>query len=388
MVNFIVTGNCRRVVSAVLLAIRSFTDAKCIVAGGQATRILRWSGLCKRQITVDVDGGDDDGYVHAVNRIADANPHVILIPADCDAIRLANRVYGRLKVMTTPIPALPTLEMFDNKWRFHQFCTGLGLPVPETLYFPSKAGMDFRAIASEIGVPFIVKPLDRAGSTGVHIVLGEDDFKASILENAGYDYGAVIAQRFIRGDDIDASFLAVGGRVSALAVQRASGSRIEFLSNPSLEAMASELSGASAYHGVMHVDARVEEGTGKVWLIESNPRFWASLTASVWCGLNFVAESIVPASKNAEMRMLTAGSASIRHPLIHPAVWRGMLADRSGKGRLLRAIAFDPPALGQFARELPATALRFARARTYPFLKGWQGEPPGTAPAPHEVGGF
>ncbi|OWW19283.1 ATP-grasp domain-containing protein [Noviherbaspirillum denitrificans] len=363
MINFIVTGNCRRVVSAVLLAIRSFTDAKCIVIGGAATRPLRWSGLCKRQVTVDIDGADDATFTEVVNRIADFNPHVILIPADCDAIRLANRVRDRLRVKTTPIPMQQTLDMFDNKWLFHQFCTRIGLPVPDTLHFPSKAVMDFHAIESRIGLPFVVKPLDRAGSTGVHVVRSAEDFAASILDNTGYDYGDLIAQRYIHGDDVDVSFLAFGGNVSALAVQRASGSHIHFVANPALEAMAVTMSGASAYDGVMHVDARMEEGTGKVWLIESNPRFWASLPASVWCGLNFVAESLVPAPRGARVRVLAAGSVSMRHPLVQLSAWRGMLADRGGRGRLLRAMAFDPPALRDFARELPATALRFARAR-------------------------
>lgn len=370
MINFIVTGNCRRVVSAVLLAIRSFTDAKCIVVGGKATRPLRWSGLCKRQMTVDIDGGEDAHFIDVVNCIAKINPHVILIPADCDAIRLANRVEGRLKVKTTPIPALQTLDMFDNKWRFHQFCSELGLPVPDTIHFASKATMDFGAIAAKLGMPFIVKPLDRAGSTGVKMVRSAEDFRASILDNPQYDYGALIAQRFIRGEDVDVSFLSMEGRMSALAVQHASGSRIVFLSNPALEAMASTLSEASGYNGVMHVDARVEEGTGKVWLIESNPRFWASLTASVWCGLNFVAESIVPSLRDAEVRTLTAGSANIRHPLMRPSAWHGMLADRGGRGRLMRAMAFDPPAMGEFARELPVSMLRFARARVRTHFKG------------------
>ncbi|HZW21011.1 ATP-grasp domain-containing protein [Noviherbaspirillum sp.] len=381
MINFIVTGNCRRVVSAVLLAIRSFTDAKCVVVGGKATGILRWSGLCKRQITLDIDGAADAAYVAAVNRLAESNPHVILIPADCDAIRLANRVRGRLKMKTTPIPALPTLDMFDNKWHFHRFCTDIGLPVPDTIRFAAKATMDFHAIVSRLGLPFVVKPLDRAGSTGVHVVSGAEDFFASIIDNPGYDYGPLIAQRFIRGDDVDVSFLSVEGRLSALAVQRANGSRIDFVTSPPLEAIATALSHASTYHGVMHVDARVEEGTGKVWLIESNPRFWASLTASVSCGLNFVAESIVPAAGDAGVRALTAGSASIRHPLIRPSAWRSMLADRSGQGRLLRAMAFDPPALGAFARELPASVFRFARTRARPCLSG-SGKSAGTVTEP------
>jgi hypothetical protein len=120
------------------------------------------------------------------------------------------------------------------------------------------------------------------------------------------------------------------------------------------------------------VEASVEEGTGKVWLIDSNPRFWASLTASVWCGLNFVAESLMPAPAGTCVRALVAGSANMRHPLVQPSAWQGMLADRGRRGRLLRAMAFDPPAFGEFARDLPASALRFARVRTP--LKAWPGK--------------
>lgn len=377
MINFIVTGNCKRVVSAVLLAIRSFTDAKCIVVGGQATRVLRWSGLCKRQVTVDLDGGNDAGYVELVNRIASENPHVVLIPADCDAIRLVNRVRGKLKMRTTPVPDLPTLNMLDNKWLFHQFCSEHGLRVPETQFFDRKADMDFGRIVAALGLPFVVKPLNCAGSTGVHIVRSEKDFHASILDNAGYEFGALIAQRYINGADVDISFLALGGRMSAFAIQQASGAHVHFLSNPALQSMAAKLAEASEFHGVMHVDARVEDGTGKVYLIESNPRFWASLTASVWCGLNFVAESLLPAPGTIGVRALTTGSANVRNPLVRFSAWRDLFADRGGQGRLLRGMAFDPPALGAFARELPTAMLRVAARCKQLFKVGRRNAAPG-----------
>lgn len=372
MINFIVLGNCKRVVSAVLQAIRSFTDAKAIVIGGPATAVLRWSALCKRHITIDLEGRDDDSFVDIVNGIAKTRPHVILVPADCDAIRLANRVRGRLAIRMTPIPELATLNMFDDKWQFHQFCSREGLPVPATRHFASKSELKFDAIAADLGVPFVVKPLNRAGSLGVHVVTSAEDFESSIVNNDDYDFGALIAQRYIEGPDIDISFLSISGRVSALAVQQTHDSRVEFLSNPGLEALAAELCRTSGYHGVMHVDARIESATGKVYLIESNPRFWASLTASVWCGLNFVAESIVPAPKEIGPRELTAGMASTRHPLIQPSSWRRMLADMGQRGRLLRAMAFDPMAFSEFVRELPLTCWRYASKRAQPYLKGWR----------------
>jgi len=75
-------------------------------------------------------------------------------------------------------------------------------------------------------------------------------------------------------------------------VQQVSGSVIEFLSQPFLEVMASTLCKSSSYEGVMHIDACIDELSGKIYLIESTPRYWASLSAALWCGVNFVQESL------------------------------------------------------------------------------------------------
>ncbi len=370
MINFIVLGKCKRVTLAVLQAIRSFTDAKCIVIGGPETAALRWSTLCKRQITLPLDGNDDDLFVDVVNAVVKQKPHVILIPADCDGIRLVNRVRDRLMLRVIPIPDLAVLDMFDNKWQFHRFCTQHALAVPATRFIGSKSELDYDAIASDLGSPFVVKPLAMAGSTGVHIVRSKSDYEQAILNNHNYDYGALIAQRYIDGVDIDVSVLAFEGRISAFAIQQTSNARIVFLSHPDLEAMAVSLCQASAYHGVMHIDARIENATGKVYLIESNPRFWASLTASVWCGLNFVAESIVPALNTSGVRRLTAGTAYTRHPLIRPSAWKRLASDASERGRLLRAMAFDLPALNEFVREFPVACWRYVSRRVPSHVNG------------------
>lgn len=373
MVNFIVVGKCIRITSAVLAAIRSFTDAKCAVLGGPETVALRWSALCRRHVTISLDGSDDTTFVQAVNAIVARWPHVVLIPADCDAIRLVNRVRQMLALPITPIPAQITLDTLDDKWRFHQFCTTHGLPVPATRYYSSKRDLDFDAIVADLGLPFVVKPISLAGSTGVHIVRCRADLEQDILNNPGYEFGSVIAQKYIDGPDIDVSVLALDGKMSAFAIQQTDQARIVFLANAQLEAMAAELCRASAYHGVMHIDARIEAATGKVFLIESNPRFWASLTASVWCGLNFVAESIMPAPAGKGVRQLTDGTAFTRHPLIRPSAWSQLVVDRSERGRLLRAMAFDPPALGAFARDLPGNAWRSASERAGRYFRGKRG---------------
>lgn len=363
MVNYIVVGKSRRVVVAVLQAIRSFTDAKCVVIGDHETKSLRFSKMCERQIGIEFNASCDDRLVDVVRSIADRTPHVTVIPADCEGIRMVGRVRDRLQVQVTPAPDLDTLEMFDNKWRFHQFCMQHGLPVPRTQFFESKRELDFDSLAAAFGVPFVLKPINQAGSLGVAIVRSREQFERDIATNPAYCFAPLVAQRFIDGDDIDLSLLAVNGRLSAFAIQQARRARIDFLHSPQLAFLAQELCRVSGYHGVMHIDARREKRTGKVLLIESNPRFWATLTASVWCGLNFVAESISETPRSNGARQLVEGMSSTRHPLMQPSCWTCLFGDRGERGRLLRAIAFDLPALGSFVRELPNLVLRRAGQR-------------------------
>jgi predicted ATP-grasp superfamily ATP-dependent carboligase len=366
VVTFIVVGKSKYVVVAVLQAIRSFIDAKCVVVGDDEIRSLRWSPLCHGQVFVDFDGNDDDNFVTAVTALSRQNPRAILIPADCDAIRLTNRVRDRLSIRITPIPDTPALEMFHDKWRFHQFCTRHELRVPETRFIGPKSRLDFDAIASELGIPFVVKPVNQAGSLGVTMVASKTNLERSIRDNDAYRYAPLIAQRYIDGKDMELSLLSFHGELSAFAIQQLNGSRIEFVPNSYLEQTAETLCSTSSYHGVMHVDARIEKSTGEVFLIESNPRFWASLTAAAWCGLNFVAASIMPPAQAIGVRQLIAGTSPIRHPAIRPSSWLRLLTDASERGRLLRAETFDLHALGSFTRELPTMLCRYASRRAAP----------------------
>jgi len=363
MINYIVVGKSNFVVVAVLQALRSFTDAKCIVIGDHETDALRWSSLCEKKRSVRFDGRDDNRFVEMINALVHKTQHLKLIPADCEGIRLVNRVRHRLRISITPTPDTATLNMFDDKWQFHQFCTQQGLRVPETRLIQAKEDIDFDAVVAEFGLPFVLKPTNQAGSLGVQIVTDKDYFDRVIRDNPEYDFKPLIAQRFIEGADIDLSLLAVDGKLSAYAIQQVSGSIVHFVPNVYLETVAGRICDESSYNGLMHVDARIEKHTGKVYLIESNPRFWASVTASVWCGLNFVAESIEPTPRLSGPRRLTYGSAHTRHPMLRPASWPRLVFDAHHRGRLLRTMTFDFYLLSHFLSDLPVLFWRYARKR-------------------------
>lgn len=365
--HLIVVGNNPMLLLQVILSAHSHGKTKCIVVGDKESRAIRRSTLCSRRVEASLDGSDDDGFARTVNLLAEQKPGAILIPADCDAARITNRVRNRLKVEIIPIPDLSTLDMLDNKWTFYQFCIANGYNAPLTLYVGAKTDLRFDAIKSEIGLPFVLKPVNQAGSTGVHIVHSEAYYDEAIRNNDGYQYAPLIAQRYIAGADGGLSVLSIEGKVCAFAIQKyVKKSGIEFLSNAYLEEVMHKLCKASGYHGVVNLDVRIEEGTGTIYFTEANPRFWASTFAAVWAGLNFVAESMEHAARPKGVRGLTSGKFhERRHPLISPSMWPYLVWNKGERGRMARAMMFDLYILPKFIASLPPRIVAYAKRHAF-----------------------
>lgn len=343
MRNFIVVGESRALVLQALLAIHSLGSSHCIVIAGTGAAVLRLSRLCSEYHAFNFYGADDESFVAHVNRFAKLLPNLTLVTSDCAGTRLVNRVRGSLRVRLAPLPDSAMLDCLDNKWHFYELCIGHGLCVPRTLYLASKAGQPFAAIVAAVGLPFVLKPLDQSVSVGICIIVDEAQYTALVLENAGYQFAPLIAQRFISGSDVCLNLLAINGEVKALSIHNRGHARVRFAANPRLERIAHVLARHLHYHGVMNIDARIEHETGQVYLLESNPRIWRSLAASVWAGVNFVGEGLQPAQPGHAVLRLIDGSADVYyHPAVRPGLWHHVLFGRGRQGRMARLMMLDP----------------------------------------------
>ena len=354
--NFIVVGAHRTLVIQALLAIHTFTKANCVVICPKSIRYLHLSNMCSRHWITEFDGSGDSTFVDIVNRCAESMSDPVLVPSDCESARMTNRVRDRLKVRIARSPDKAMLDLFDNKWRFYHLCKEHDLNVPLTQIVASKSELNFSSTVREFGLPFILKPLDQHGATGVRLISSEQDYHENILENEDYQFAPLLVQRYVRGIDVGLNVLSIEGKVQAIAMQQRAypqneEAKIRFFSNPYLEKVAYILCEDSRYDGVMNVDARIEEQTGNVYLFEANPRFWVSLSASVWCGLNFVAENLQRSRQSADIRVLTSGTANtFYHPLFRPSLWPHVLFDYGHRGRLSRLMAGDLCTLGSQIR--------------------------------------
>ena len=350
--NFIVVGATRGLVLHVLLALHTFTDAHCVVVCAKRTRFLRFSKLVSEYLEVDFLGQDDENFIDSINRFSEDMPDLVLIPADCDGARMTSRVRNRLKAAIIPAPDSSMLDCFNNKWLFYKFCKEHGINVPATRYVGNKHDLAFASTVLEVGIPFVIKPLSEAGSQGVQVISSEEDYHQEILNNDAYQHAPLIAQSYIKGTDVGLNVLSIKGKVAAIAIQQRDypqheAAKIKFINNSYLESVAHTLSGKSGYDGVMNIDARIEDGTDRVFLFECNPRFWRSLLASAWCGLNFVGEAVESLQHSETIRTLTTGSAdTFYHPLFHPSLWRYAIFDQGHRGRMVRAMINDVCFLG------------------------------------------
>ncbi len=358
MKTFVVIGASERIVTAVLQGIYCFSRSTAIVIGNEETCKLPQSSLCSRHIYVNFSATSDHSAITTINQLHAELPDVVVIPADCHGIRLVNRIKPNVRARVIPIPDLATLNQLDDKWHFHELCQAHNIDVPEACYVGSKVNLNFDELVSKLGLPFVLKPTNESGSLGVQIITSKEHYLSAVRNNESYQFKSLIAQRYIDGEDVDLSLLALHGCMTAFAIQRVAGPTMEFVQNDRLEALAGKLCRANSFHGLMHIDARIERSTGRVFLIESNPRFWASLTASIWCGLNFVEESLREENHSSFPRRLISGTAPLRHPLLRPSAW-GQLFHSDQRGRLTRAAMLDPYALSRLVRELPSNSARY-----------------------------
>lgn len=220
----------------------------------------------------------------------------LVIPSDIVSTRLLVELGPRLPM---PTNALPTLECFDrvnDKWQFFQLCRDNGIRVPQSWFFEDAAKLKAALGKGDLQFPLIIKPLDSMNRSGVNPLMNVAD--ARILDTIHYK--PVLVQKFITGQYVGIDIVANKGRVGAYAIQRNLSDRYQFVHNAELLSHATRFAEASGYHGAANLDAMEEKGTGHIYMLECNPRFWYSIFALGTAGMNCVEFTIDPSSLDPE----------------------------------------------------------------------------------------
>jgi biotin carboxylase len=268
--------------------------ARIDIAGRPPARLLRWSRYCSRFFELDFHPrvNNPDAVRERICEIAHDRELDVVVPVGHLSMGVLERIQTGLAIPCFPVPSEAAVQAFDDKWAVYELCGRLGVPAPRSVRFESKAEIHPNELKDQIGFPLVIKPTGQGGHSGVVICRSVAELSAMVLANEKYAYKPLIAQEFIAGQETDLTVLAIDGKVVAHSVQRHDGKTLVFQEDAALVESGRKLVDAVGYNGLAHFDAVRDPKTGELKVFDCNPRVSASICASAFCGLNFLAGGI------------------------------------------------------------------------------------------------
>lgn len=181
-------------------------------------------------------------------------------------------------------------EFYHGKFGLPAAQARWGLPLPPNRICHNAD--ELRAFAVEIGGPVIVKPSDKLGGIGIRKF---NDAAAVDAARAELSF-PLLAQKFITGQrvvlDLFCSNRRLLGWLSSRSIAQANGpftysTGRHFRAMPQLRALAELIAAEGRMEGFCGVDCLEEAGTGRVYMLEFNPRLSSGWRFGRHCGVDF-----------------------------------------------------------------------------------------------------
>lgn len=270
-------------------------DAPIHIISACATPQARFSRHVKTFLHVPAEAGDNI-WMDAATGLCRRHRVDVVLPTESRGIQLMNRLRAALRgtVSLAPCPSDAVHSIAQNKWLIHERARSLGIPVPAAIPLTADA---IRDRADELRFPVLAKPtVGRGGGEGIMRFETHDDLLRHVAtQQEGGDKRPWMVQNYEPGTDMGCNVLCRNGKVLAATTQRGilrAGDfgpqrALEVTDLPQLIDFAKTLCASLSWDGVANMDFVLPEGQSCPKLLEMNPRFWGSLSASVLAGMNF-----------------------------------------------------------------------------------------------------
>jgi predicted ATP-grasp superfamily ATP-dependent carboligase len=268
------------------------TGAVVHVLGTAKPRFMRVSRWCHKYAPVQFPESPAD-FTEFADRLvayATANAIDIFVPSDDVAASYLAEVQDRLgQFKCFPVTGRDQLVALTDKWKFGQFLAKNHIPAPKTKLISELAEIAPEHLAG-IAFPVIVKPPALFASIGVVKIHDIDELGSYVRGDSPANDLPLIVQEFIPGHDVCLSVLAIEGELVAWTAQysKVPLAILEFFENDEMLEIGRQIVRHSGFHGVAHFDMRRNSNDGSIVVLECNPRFWQTIRASMWHGVNFV----------------------------------------------------------------------------------------------------
>lgn len=210
----------------------------------------------------------------------------VVVPADYDSFIWLSEARDQLSpVVSFPVPNRSIIEFYNDKGRVADACTRSGIDTPRTSRIDHR---DALSALDQCG-PIVVKPPDTGDSYGVYRLDSVGDLAGHLdADDRPGNALPLLVQEYIPGRDLDVTVVTrVGEVVQAVVSEHLPGSRgLRYLDHPRAVELAHAVSRLAAYDGVLDFDMRDDPVSGRLVVVDTNPRLTGSTLVKTWAGAN------------------------------------------------------------------------------------------------------
>jgi len=258
-----------------------------IVLSSNASSAVKYSRYCS--LFISYSETNEQVRLHTILKYVEMHKPDVVLPIDVKTIRLisANKAGFEPYSALSPLPDIDIFDTSNDKWLLSLWLKANQIAHPLTFQYEESK-------VSGFSFPMIIKPTRGSGGVGIHVVDSPMELKSYFEKTEAPD--DLIIQSYVKGFDIDCSVLCANGEIIAHTIQKgflfepyriAWPEGVEFLENEEVMTIVRDLVRKLKWSGVMHIDMRFDEVEQNFKVIEINPRFWLSVSASLFAGINF-----------------------------------------------------------------------------------------------------
>lgn len=220
----------------------------------------------------------------------------VILPVFEHSIR-ALSLHRELLLYPEKLGLVPNIEDFDiavHKWSLAKHLVKNDINHPHCIHAFSGENPEIPGLEN-MSFPVILKPIEGSGG-GVGIrIFEKKQFLMAYLKSIENKREYVV-QKVIEGIDFCSNVICQNGIILAHSIQKHTlhGNRkfapqlgLQYVENLTIYEMTEKLMKSLNWSGVANIDIRYDPENDVYYIIEVNPRYWASVEGSMLAGINF-----------------------------------------------------------------------------------------------------
>lgn len=248
---------------------------------------------------------DPIDWIEQINRLTKQFEIDVIMPIWETAIETILAHHHRLEnpEKLVPLPSLHYFRIARGKHLLADHLRQFDIPGPKSLGFGPEL-LEKRENL-KLNFPLLLKPIK--GGSGHGISKFEDFGSLQQFAKTNRLDGPYILQEYIQGEDYGCNVLCQHGEILAFTMQKGKlwdpkkpysyQIGLDFVYNEDMFRIVKSLMKSLQWNGIADIDLLYHEDTNTFFIVEINPRFWATLTGALMAGVNYPSLLIQLATK-------------------------------------------------------------------------------------------